>query len=157
MSPSLSDRELDRLLADLPRQAASAGFSRRVLDRLDAPPPRRRARRAWLLAAAAAAASALAVGVWLAPRPAAEPPLAETRALQAQHRQLMEELTALKASLRDAPAAPVIYVGGNEQLDLVLDLGPVWRGEAQTGPRPAVYDGGDLAVPAGERPRGERR
>ena len=151
MSRPPSDRELDRLLAGLPRESASRGFTQRVLDGLDGPARLRRrgahAGRRWLLAAAATAA-ALALGVWLLPRPTTEPSLAETRALREEHRLLMQELEAVKASLRASQAAPVIYLGGNEQLDLVLDLGPVWQGEASPAVRPAVSAGGERAVPA---------
>lgn len=155
MSQRLPDRDLDRLLADLPRQAASPGFSRRLLDHLDRP-PRRRASRAWLLAAAATAMVVLAVALWLAPHPGARPQQAEAAALEEEHRLLMEELAALKASLRSAQTAPVIYVGGNEQVDLVLDLGPIWQGEARPGVQPAAHEG-ERVLSAADRLRGERR
>ena len=152
-----TDRELDRMLADLPRETASPGFSRRVLDDLDAA-GRRRAGRPWLLAAAAAAAAALVVGIWLVPQGDPPPVPAETLALQEEHRRLVEELAELKASLRQGrAAAPVLYLGGNENVDLVLDLGPVWAGETAADVRPAVYQGGERPRPAGAPRRGERR
>jgi len=49
----------------------------------------------------------------------------------------------------------VLYLGGNESLDLVLDLGPVWQGEG--GLRPAVYTAAERPVPATERRSGDRR
>ena len=153
MSQHPSDRELDRLLAELPRESASPGFSRRVLADIDGP-ARPAAGRRWLMAAAATAV-ALAVGLWLLPRAPQSPSPAETRALQEEHQQLLRELDALKASLRQSQAAPVLYLGGNEHLDLVLDLGPVWQGEA--GVRPAVYGAAERPLPAAERRRGDRR
>ena len=150
-----TDRDLDRLLAELPRETASAGFSRRVLDGLGRPAAPRTGRR--LLVAAAVAAGTLAVGVWLVPRPAPEPTLAETRALQEEHRRLVEELESLKASLRESRAAPVLYLGGNESVDLVLDLGPVWQGEPAGDFRPAVYEGAEAPVIPGDRRTGDRR
>lgn len=150
-----SDRELDRVLAELPRAVASPGFSRRVLGDLgDA--AARRAGRAWLLAATAAAA-ALAAALWLWPH-AAPPPaaLAEAGALEQEHRLLMEELEALKASLRDREAAPVLYLGGTEGLDLILDLGPVWE-DGAAGARPAAYRDAARPLAAAEQQGGDRR
>ena len=157
MSRRPDDRELDRLLANLPRETASPGFSRRVLEQLDAP-ARARGRRPWLaVVVAAAAAAILALGLWLLPRPAPEPSLVETRALREEHRQLMAELEALKASLRQSETAPVLYLGGNESVDLVLDLRPVWSGEAGLDARRAVYDAGQSPVAASDRRGGDRR
>lgn len=143
MSPRPTDRELDRLLSELPRAAAPPGFARRVLADLDAT-PRPHGGRRWLLAVAGAAA--LAAGLWLLPQAAPrQQTLAESQALEQEHRLLVEELEALKASLRDGVEAPVLYLGGTEGLDVVLDLQPVWHGAAG-GARPAAY--GDPAQPA---------
>ena len=146
-----SDRELDRLLAALPRESASPGFARRVLDDVaTGSSPLRR--RGWLVAAAAAAAAAaVAVGLWLVPRAAPRSPVVDTRALELEHRLLMDELESLKASLRAAEPAPVLYLGGTESVDLVLDLRPVWRGDPRAGVRPAVLGAGErpLATPTG--------
>ena len=155
MTDRPTDRELDRLLAELPREPASSGFSRRVLASLDAP-ARPYGRRVRLLAAAATAA-ALAVGIWLVPRSAPEPPAAETLALEEEHRRLMQELETLKASLRQSQPPPVLYLGGDERLDLVLDLGPVWQAEPSVDVRPAAYGRAERPQTAGERRRGERR
>ena len=97
------------------------------------------------------------MGLWLLPRPAPEPSLADTRALREEHRQLMAELEALKASLRDNETAPVLYLGGSEKVDLVLDLRPVWSGETGIDPRRAVYEAGQRPIAASDRRRGERR
>ncbi|MFQ5349914.1 MAG: hypothetical protein ACE5EG_05670 [Thermoanaerobaculia bacterium] len=155
MTRPATDRELDRLLAELPRETASPDFSRRVLRDLDRTAGERTRHRGLL--AAAAAAVALAVGILLLPRSTPHLPVAETRSLQEEHRLLMEELEVLKASLRDSQSAPVLYLGGNEHLDLVLDLGPVWQGELTAGIRPAVYSGAERPAPTGERRVGERR
>lgn len=154
MSPGPTDRELDRLLSELPRTAASPGFSRRVLADLDAAPRPRRGSR-WLLALAGAAA--LAAGLWLIPRAAPrQQTLAESRALEQEHRLLVEELEALKASLHDSSEAPVLYLGGTEGLDVVLDLEPVWPGAA-AGARPAVNRDAARPAAASDRHGGERR
>ena len=159
MSQAPSERELERLLAELPRVSASSGFSRRVLAELDAPvaPP---SGRGWLLAAGAAAI-ALAAGLLLLPRDMPGPPIAETsfaedRALEREHRLLAEELAALKASLHDSEPAPVLYLGGTEGLDLVLDLAPVWDGET-AGIRPTANRDTGRPVAAIDSRRGEQR
>ena len=154
MTHSPSDRDLDRLLAELPRQSASPGFAGRVLDGLEESAPRRIRHRS-LLTAAAVLAAALAVAVWLLPQTAPERSLAETRALREEHRLLMEELESLKASIQESQTAPVLYLGGNEHLDLVLDLGPVWQGQPAAGTRPAVYGGSERPVVASERRTGD--
>lgn len=151
-----SDRELDRLLAGLPRASAPPGFSRRVLEHLEAP-TRPATRRGWRLAAATAAAAAvLAAALWLLPRPAAQPPGADRRALEREHALLMEELESLKASLRASQPAPVLYLGGTESVDLVLDLRPVLGTEAPAEVRPAVLGAGER-TPATRRREGDRR
>ena len=156
MTERPSQRELDRLLADLPRESASPAFSRRVLESLDAPRSSAAGRRRLL--AAASVAAALVAAVLLLPRETPPPDLAETRELEEQHRLLMEELQELKASLRDSrAAAPLLYLGGNENVELVLDLGPVWRDEPVAGARPAVFGGAEPPVAADQRHRGERR
>ena len=146
MSRGPSDRELDRLLADLPRPTASPSFTRRVLSALEAPTPTRPgARRRWLLAGAAAALAIVAL-LWVPLRGrVAPPPATEMGALREEHRLLMEELAALKASLRESEA-PVLYLGGTESLDLVLDLGPIWGARGDPGVRPAAL------TPGGEAP-----
>ena len=91
------------------------------------------------------------------PRPAPEPALVETRALEEEHRQLMEELESLKASLRESQPAPVLYLGGNENVELVLDLGPVWQADPAADFRPAVYGGTGAPVVPGDRRTGDKR
>lgn len=153
MTHRLSDRQLDRLLAGLPREPAPRGFSRRVLADVAVSPRRRQGRR-WLLPAAVAAA-ALVAGLWLLPRAVPEAPKVTAGALEREHRLLMEELESLKASLRQDQVAPVLYLGGNESLDLVLDLEPVWRSAG--GARPATGGVATRPVVATDRSEGGRR
>lgn len=122
----MSDERVDRLLGDLPRETARPDFTARLLTRLDEPAPDRAA--AWLgrLAVPVAAAVVLIAGLvareGLTPeRPAGT---AEVRRLleeiRREHGRLEGELAALR-ELREAP----VYVGGDEEVDLVLDLDPV--------------------------------
>jgi hypothetical protein len=130
----MEDHRLGDLLRELPREQARPGFTARVLHRLDAPARRRSIPR---LALATALTAVLAVTAGLlvdARRDAlanarAERALAEIRA---EHARLEREVQELS----DPPS--VVYLGGNEDVDLVLDLGKVRGSEGAT---PAAYHG----------------
>jgi cell division protein FtsB len=130
----MEDHRLGDLLRELPREQARPGFTARVLHRLDAPARRRSIPR---LALATALTAVLAVTAGLlvdARRDAlanarAERALAEIRA---EHARLEREVQELS----DPPS--VLYLGGNEDVDLVLDLGKVRGSEGAT---PAAYHG----------------
>jgi hypothetical protein len=130
----MEDHRLGDLLRELPREQARPGFTARVLHRLDVPARRRSIPR---LALATALTVVLAVTAGLlvdARRDAlanarAERALAEIRA---EHARLEREVQELS----DPPS--VLYLGGNEDVDLVLDLGKVRGSEGAT---PAAYHG----------------
>lgn len=136
--------ELDILhaLRTLPREPAAEGFTARVLQRLDEPrrpAPRFRLRPAAAGAALAALAAAVALVVGLrgtgtapappAPQVAVRDARAALEELRREQRRLERELTAL--SQLTASDGPVIYIGGDETLDLVLDLGSEAPGTVQ--------------------------
>jgi cell division protein FtsB len=134
----MEDHRLGDLLRELPREHARPGFAARVVNRLDAPERRRWISwRAPRLAVATALTIVLAVTAGLlidARRDAiasarAEKALAEIRA---EHARLEREVRELS----DPPS--VVYLGGNEDVDLVLDLGKVRGSE---GAKPAAYHG----------------
>lgn len=139
----MEDHSVGRLLRELPRETTRTGFTTRVLARLavDSEPVTARPRDGWRsrLAFAAAAVLALVVSAGLLrfeqSREAARTAEAR-RALQeirAEHERLEREVRALF----DLGAEPqVIYLGGNEQIDLVLDLDKV---PAADGPVAATY------------------
>lgn len=138
--------ELRSALRSLPRETAGEGFTDAVLDRLDRSPAAGADRAAWRLAAAAAlAALALAALVWnLAPRagststPAPGPARsARIDVLEAEHARLAAELEDLRRLAE--PPAPVFYLGGDDEVELVLDLGALARGEDPARPLPAGY------------------
>lgn len=174
-SPSLG-LDLGRALRGLPRERAAAGFTRRVLDRLDSTNgstvPMARARRfAALRWAAPSALAAVALAALIArvalevdplpeitegPRPAAvaeatppetpEPPAAPATptasatipvaqaatppgsrsraerlaALDAERARIARELAEIRRLAREP--LPVVYVGGDESVDFVVDL-----------------------------------
>ncbi len=133
----MEDHRVGDLLRELPREQARPGFTARVLHRLDAPERRRSIPwRVPRLALATALTVVLAVtaGVLVKERrdavanARAERALAEIRAEHAQ----------LEREVQDLSQPPVIYLGGNEDVDLVLDLGKVRGSE---GAKPAAYHG----------------
>jgi hypothetical protein len=130
----MEDHRLGDLLRELPREQARPGFTARVLNRLDAP-ERRRAIPRLALATALAAVLAVTAGLLIDARQdalesaRAEQALAEIRA---EHARLEREVRELS----DQPS--VVYLGGNEDVDLVLDLGKVRGSEGAT---PAAYHG----------------
>jgi hypothetical protein len=148
----MNDRELRHALRDLPRHRASDGFTRRTLARIEEGPahgaadgPRRP--MTWTLGRAAAAAALLGTAIGLLTlvpgpdqRSGGEGRTADHRAalreLRAERDRLADELDELKRQLGTAaPAAgsaarpeptagdPVLYLGGDDRIDLVLDLG----------------------------------
>ncbi len=137
-------------LRALPRVAASPGFTRRLLVRLDAeaalgtssraPRP---SRLAW---AGAAGALALALivfgGLQLQRAHERRVAAAELAALKRQQLEISREL----AHLREQSDAlqPVVYIGGNDNADFVLDVGRLARAADSENIRPAGYRG---AVP----------
>lgn len=120
----MEDHRLGNLLRELPREHARTGFTARVLKRLDSPAARGvrwRPRLALAGAMAAAAVLGITAGV-LTNRPAGSPQAIET----AEARQILRELRAehgrLERELETLSEPPVVYLGGNEDVDLVLDL-----------------------------------
>lgn len=130
----MEDHRLGDLLRELPREQARPGFTARVVNRLDAPKHRRSLPRL-ALATALAVVLAVAAGLLIDARrdalesARAEQALAEIRA---EHARLEREVRELS----DQPS--VVYLGGNEDVDLVLDLGKVRGSEGAT---PAAYHG----------------
>ena len=133
----MEDHRLGDLLRELPREQARPGFTARVLLRLDTAPERRRSIPIPRLALATVLTVVLAItaGVLIDARrdalanARAEQALAEIRA---EHARLEREVRELS----DQPS--VVYLGGNEDVDLVLDLGKVRGSEGAT---PAAYHG----------------
>lgn len=126
----MRDERLTQALRELPPERASPGFTSRVLARLDEPEAHPREMRLSRLSLAAVAAAALLVAVALGARhdrlPGSGGDAAEARALleeiRAEHERLERELSELEAA---SSGAPVLYLGGDESVDLVLDVGRV--------------------------------
>jgi hypothetical protein len=133
----MEDHRIGELLRELPRERARNGFTARVLQRLDAEEAGRPVLR-WRPAAAFAAAvlAAVAIPAGLLMDRAAD----RERSRAAEARQILEEIRAehgrLERELEDlSEETPVIYLGGDENVDFVLDL----RRVPEAGTRPAAY------------------
>lgn len=117
----MEDHDLGQLLRELPRESARDGFTSRVMARLDARPEPWAWRQPRVVFAAAALAATVASAGFLQIRADRR---AELRAAEA--RKLLQELRSehesLKQELRELSGPPVVYVGGDEKVDLVVDF-----------------------------------
>ena len=134
----MEDHRLGNLLKDalleLPREHARPGFTARVMNRLDAPERRGALIPRFALSAALALFLALTAGVLVHARREA---VATAQARQALA-EIRAEHTRLEREVQDLSQPSVVYLGGNEDVDLVLDLG---RTGGTEGAKPAVYHG----------------
>lgn len=146
----MTDDPIRQALRQLPRHRPRDGFTGRVLARLDEPPPRAVRWRPALVTLTATAALLAVVLVPLtlrapapapAPAPNAEPSLAPASAtgdpaagqapgprlerLRREREQLATELAQLRREA--ARPLPVVYLAGDEQVDLVIDLAELAR------------------------------
>lgn len=132
----MEDHRLGDLLRELPRERARPGFTARALQRLEAPErPRWSPRLATAGALAAAIVLSASAGLLVNARQEAVEQARAQRALaeiRAEHRRLEREIQELDQR------PPVVYLGGNEDVDLVLDLGKVRGSEGAT---PVAYHG----------------
>ena len=162
-----TDDELREMLRTFPRPEPPSGFAEGVMARVRSEARRRRF-RPWLLAAAAAALAASGLvaaglvgsardtggeGPLVADAPAsvdpdADPDLREFEAIVREYRLLAEELEAMRRLGGDSVEGPILRIGGNDDLDLFLDLESYLD-------RPARPPGASLVVPASDR--GPRR
>ena len=133
----MEDHRLGDLLRKLPREQAHPGFTARVLERLDAPERASRPRRPFRLALAGATAAAILAAVSTG---VVMDRQAQSRKDEA--RRILQEIRAehgrLEQEIHELSQPPVVYIGGNEDVDLVLDLGKVSGSEGAT---PAAYHG----------------
>lgn len=122
------DRPLDRELRSLPDVHASTGFTAAVLRRLDRAPlrrPRAAGPLGWTALAAGAAGLVAVAVLILAPmreRSSSARLASEASDIRRQHEMLTLELNRLRA--RTEGTAPVLYLGGVDEIDYVLDLSP---------------------------------
>ncbi len=112
-------------LAALPREKASPGFTAAVLERTQ-PSPAQAGDIGWSRTTTMLAASLVLVTVVTAGVLERAHQKQELRgrvdALRSEHELLQQELAALKRSSAEEPA--VVYLGGDENVDVVLTLDP---------------------------------
>jgi len=142
----MEDQRLTDLLRELPREHARPGFTARLLDALEHPDAPRRTAPRWsfrlapALAAVTLVAVAISAGSLMARWGGARQHRDAVRA-----RQTLQELRAehgrLEQELREISAPPVVYLGGDEKVDYVLDLGKVRNAEVEMSApaTPAAY------------------
>ncbi len=132
-------REVADLLRELPPERARPGFTARVLEELDAEPRRgphwTTFRLAPVLAIAALLVIAISAGALIEWRGGNQKHQEAVQALK----ELREEHGRLEAELHEMSAPPVVYLGGDEKVDYVLDLGKVGSAEVVSAATPAAY------------------
>ncbi len=118
---------LDELLQGLPRVQASEGFTGRVLAGLERRP--RRATRSgavgWAAAAALLLVALIVGGLRVEQQQTAGERASRAAELRSEHESLQRDLARLKSQAEQE--RPVVYLGGTDQIDLVLDLTSVER------------------------------
>ena len=118
--------EITSLLSRLPRVTSGDGFTNQVLSAYDQREDRgwaltSTARWSWSVAALLLVVLGFAVGAGFLPKPnSTKSQLAKSTLLKARHRALEEELARIREL--SAQTAPMLYLGGEENYDLVLDL-----------------------------------
>jgi hypothetical protein len=113
-------------MRELSPERASEDFTGRVLDEFDSRRPSKLGGISprWAVALATLAAVSLALGFWLHSYPTAESNPSETNAqllLRQEYESLQSEVDKLRSLAAQPP--PVLYLGGDSRVDLVLDLG----------------------------------
>jgi len=126
MSDPHNDDRLRKALQELPAESASEGFTRGVMNRLDVSEPRP-LQFPTMLRYALASAILIAVGFvaganYRAEKAAAEISAARAQTLRLETSQLLEELEALQKLAKET--VPVYYIGGTEDTDLLMEVGP---------------------------------
>jgi hypothetical protein len=117
----MEDHSVGPLLRELPREQAREGFTARVLARLDAPEPKPWPRLVFATAALAAVVASAGILQVHAGRQEA----LRTAEARKMLRELRSEHASLKQELQSLSQPPVVYLGGDDEVDLVVDLSRV--------------------------------
>jgi hypothetical protein len=141
----MNDEELQGLLRSLPRERASEGFTGRVMSRLGS------AKRPFYLQPrfAVAASLGLVVTAWLGAGRWQDAHQKEQRrqrieAIRTEVEQLERDIRLLRN------LAPVLYLGGDEEVDFVIDLRQLVREEPKENLRPVSLNGTKTKLDKGE-------
>lgn len=138
----MSDERIGKELRALPREKAPEGFTRRVLDNLPRGERRRVPTWGYRLAAATALVLLLVVPISLkhwsvSVNTGDEAMLAEIEAVRTEKERIEQELRQLREQA--AEESPVVYLGGNEDVGLVLDVGALLNRSTESTGGEAVY------------------
>lgn len=122
----MEDHNLGPLLRELPRERAREGFTARVMARLDSPEPKPwRQPRLVFATAALVALSGVVASVGILQVHSGRQEALRTAEARKMLRELRSEHDSLKQELQTLSQPPVVYVGGDEEVDLVVDLSRV--------------------------------
>ena len=140
MTQRREDLALRQALGRLPAEQASEHFTQRVLDGLE----NRQATKVGMSSTrvvgvvVALATVGLALGLWIRAQSPTDPPAQQksTQQLRLEYESLQEEVESLRSLAAQPP--PVLYLGGDSRIDLVLDLGQVDPRATQPDIRPAA-------------------
>jgi|GEM_PF-2109151 len=138
----MSDERIGKELRALPRERAPEDFTRRVLHHL--PRTKRRRVPAWGYRLATATAVILLLVVpmslkhWsVSVNTGSEAMLAEIEAVRTEKERIEQELRQLREQA--AEESPVVYLGGNEDVGLVLDVGALLNRSTESAGEAAAY------------------
>jgi hypothetical protein len=135
----MKDESLTEALRSLPRERAGRGFTDAVLARLPGGPPPRHFGAVRLAVAGALLVLLAALPVALRrPAPAPTPRQARLAELRQERERLALELAEVKRLAEGG--LPVVYLGSDDQTDVVLDLERLARRRPGGDVRPAAYD-----------------
>ncbi len=135
MSHPQHNDSLDQALASLPRQRPSAGFTREVLAQLNHRSPRRagsRARLIWATVISLTVVSLLGLGYGYQRQQAAKQAYrVQVEELRSRYQELLGEVAIVRQEVSTPDTR--LYLGGDERVDLVLDLSqtPAYRDNRQ--------------------------
>lgn len=120
----MEDHNLGPMLRELPSEQAREGFTARVLAKLDTRPETTVWRQPRLVFAAAALVAVIASAGVLQYQTGRVKEIRRAEARRLLH-ELRSEHDSLKQEFESLSASPVVYVGGNDKVDLVVDLSRV--------------------------------
>jgi hypothetical protein len=138
----MSDERIGKELRALPREKAPEDFTRRVLDNLPRTARRRFPAWGYRLAAATAVVLLLVVPMSLkhwsvSVNTGNEAMLAEIEAVRTEKERIEQELRRLREQAEEE--SPVVYLGGNEDVGLVLDVGALLNRSTESTGDEAVF------------------
>ncbi len=127
----MRDQELDTLLKSIPREPAHPDFGttlQRRLARLEHPSPTHRfAWRGLAFAATVLAVALLSFGLWRTERARdITQDRVQLESLRAEYAAISHDLDQLSST---EPRLPLVYLGGGEQVDVVVDLERLRHGD----------------------------